>query len=77
MKNQALFSLKDKSKKLKCRMLQFLFGALRIKILMINKIENLILKFSCYRTFMSCLFQNERDLILVIIDLPYIASSWI
>ena len=31
MKNQALFSSKDKSKKLKCRMLQFLFGALRVK----------------------------------------------
>ena len=31
MKNQALFSLKDKSKKLNCRLLQFLFGALRIK----------------------------------------------
>ena len=30
MKNQALFSLKDKSKKLKCRLLQFLFGAIRI-----------------------------------------------
>ena len=29
MKNQAFFSLKDKSKKLKCRLLQFLFGALR------------------------------------------------
>ena len=29
MKNQALFSLKDKSKKLKCRLLQFLIGALR------------------------------------------------
>ena len=33
MKNQALFSLKDKSKKLKCRLLQFLFGALRVKIM--------------------------------------------
>ena len=32
MKNQALFSLKDKSKKLKCRLLQFLFGALRVKV---------------------------------------------
>ena len=32
MKNQALFSLKDKSKKLKCCLLQFLFGALRVKI---------------------------------------------
>ena len=31
MKNQALFSLKDKSKKkLKCHLLQFLFGALRV-----------------------------------------------
>ena len=30
MKNQALFSSKDKSKKLKCRLLQFLFGNLRI-----------------------------------------------
>ena len=31
MKNQALFSSKDKCKKLKCRLLQFLFGALRVK----------------------------------------------
>ena len=31
MKNQALFSSKDKTKKLKCRLLQFLFGALRVK----------------------------------------------
>ena len=30
MKNKALFSWKDKSKKLKCRLLQFLFGALRV-----------------------------------------------
>ena len=32
MKNQALFSLKDKSKKLKCRLFQVLFSALRVKI---------------------------------------------
>ena len=32
MKNQALFSAKDKSKKLKCRLLQFLFGALKVNI---------------------------------------------
>ena len=32
MKNQALFSSKDKSKKIKCRLLQFLFCALRVKI---------------------------------------------
>ena len=30
MKNQALFSSKDKSKKLKCHLLQYLFGALRV-----------------------------------------------
>ena len=29
-KKQALFSLKDKSKKLKCRLLQIMFGALRV-----------------------------------------------
>ena len=33
MKNQALFSSKDKSKKLKCRLLQFLFDALRVNIM--------------------------------------------
>ena len=31
MKNQALFSSNDKSKTLKCGLLQFLFGALRVK----------------------------------------------
>ena len=31
MKNKALFSSKYNSKKLKCRLLQFLFGALRVK----------------------------------------------
>ena len=31
MKNRALFSSKDKSKKLKCHLLQYLFGALRVK----------------------------------------------
>ena len=31
MKNQALFSSKDKSKKLKCLLLQFLFVTLRFK----------------------------------------------
>ena len=32
MKNQALFSSKDKSKKLKCRLLQFWFGSIRVKL---------------------------------------------
>ena len=31
MKNQALFSSKDKRKKLKCLLLQFLFRTLRVK----------------------------------------------
>ena len=31
MKNQALLSSKDESKKLKCCLLQFLFGTLRVK----------------------------------------------
>ena len=38
MKNQALYSSKDKSKKLKCRLLQFLFGAL----LRINGVETTV-----------------------------------
>ena len=33
MKNQALFSSIDKSKKLKCRLQQFLFSALRVNIM--------------------------------------------
>ena len=33
MTNQALFSSKDKSIKLKCRLLQFLFGALRLNVM--------------------------------------------
>ena len=33
MKNQVLFSSKDKSKKLKCRLLQVLFGALRVNVI--------------------------------------------
>ena len=33
MKHQALFPLKDKSKKIKCCLLKFLFGALRVKVL--------------------------------------------
>ena len=37
MKNQALFSSKNKSNKLKCRLLQFLFGTLRIKYCLVFK----------------------------------------
>ena len=38
-KNQALFSLKDKSGKLICHMLQFLFGALRVNYIPVERIE--------------------------------------
>ena len=44
MKNQALFSSKDKSKKLKCRLLQFLFGALRIKLFLLRAIRAIIFR---------------------------------
>ena len=36
MKNQALFSSKVKSEKLKSRLLQFLFGALRVKVFVVS-----------------------------------------
>ena len=41
MKSQALFSSKDKSRKLKCRLLQFLFGDLRLKVNFLGP-ENLL-----------------------------------
>ena len=34
MKNQALFSSKDKTKKIKCHLLQFLFGALGVELVL-------------------------------------------
>ena len=40
MKSQALFSSKDKSKKLKCRLLQFLFGTLRLNLYFLNLYES-------------------------------------
>ena len=44
MKNQALFSSKDKSKKLKCLLLQFLFVALRVKQVSVEvKMNNFII----------------------------------
>ena len=39
MKNQALFSSRDKIKKIKCFLLQFLFGALRVNFKIINKMD--------------------------------------
>ena len=50
MKNQAIFSSKDKSKILKCPQLQFLFGALRVKplstsVIQVNHTRSSVLKF--------------------------------
>ena len=47
MKYQALFSSKDKSKKLKGRLLQFLFGALRVNIAAIVFKEGPHLDYHC------------------------------
>ena len=41
MKTQALFSSEDKRKKLKCHLLQFLFGALRVKSWMNEEIPQI------------------------------------
>ena len=54
MKNQALFSSKDKGKKLKCGLLQFLFGALRINSLT-TKMQT--------TKFLSANFQKKLSLI--------------
>ena len=40
MKNQALFSSKNKGKKLKCRLLQFLLGALRVNVIVMTSSPN-------------------------------------
>ena len=37
MRNQALFSSKVKSKELKCHLLQFLFGAVRVNVILQSK----------------------------------------
>ena len=35
MKNQALFISEDKNKQIKCRLLQVLFGALRVNMILL------------------------------------------
>ena len=44
MKIKAYFPLKDKRKKLTCRLLQFLFCALRVKNAMVNVLLSRIIK---------------------------------
>ena len=43
MKNQALFSSKDKSKKLQCRLLQCLFGALCLNTTYFKAVGDIIM----------------------------------
>ena len=50
MKNQAVFSLKDKTKKIKCRPLQFLFGALRVNL---EALQKKLQKPVCFDSFLS------------------------
>ena len=61
MKYQALFSSKDKSKKLKCRLLQFLFGSLRVKIKTIIKTKILHKMYVfIYTTYKSNYIHNTK-----------------
>ena len=49
MKNQALFSSEDKIKKIKCRLLQLLFGTSRVKLLLqLRTGRSLIMKGDCF-----------------------------
>ena len=52
MKNQALFSSKDKSKKLKCHLLQFSFGTLRVSMFQMDD--------SVFTEFLSNSYQTTR-----------------
>ena len=61
MKNQALFSSKDKNKKLKCRLLQFLFGALRV-ILVIQMFRIFMVVFFPSSVLSFCSASLERQL---------------
>ena len=64
MKHQVLFSSKEKSKKLKCRLLQFLLGALKVKCLKykVMKINISALLFSQAICTISCQGHSEmRD----------------
>ena len=49
MKHQALFPSKAKSRKIKCRLLQFLFGAIRVNCLFIT--SEMHIRFRCAVTF--------------------------
>ena len=77
MKHQALFSSKDKSKKSKYRLLQFLFSALRVKVnrelnhLRINHRLKKIKLFCC----MDSLVMRRKNGIHVMPCFPQIISE--
>ena len=62
MKNQGLFSSKDKSKKLNCRLLQFLSGALRVNNHIAFHIDDVLVSFF----FFSFPFKNTSNKIDII-----------
>ena len=61
MKNQALLSSKDKSKKLKCRLLPFLFGASNVKLflIMLQDIQQCFI--ICHVLFFMCFCQINHQ----------------
>ena len=66
MNNQALFSLKDKSKKSKCRLLQFLLGALRIKDTFSAYMRRVASIITSNKHTLSLFLTSKDSLILVI-----------
>ena len=60
MKNQALFSSKDKSKKLKCRLLQFLLSALRVSDSYFPKRVYVKYK-NAILSHKGCCFRTQKD----------------
>ena len=58
MKNQALFSSKDKSKKLECRLLQISFGAVRVKSINVYTYQ---VKYAVSKICVCCLFHFFFD----------------
>ena len=59
MKNQALFSSKDKSRKLKCHLLQFLFGTLRVncfndKQTTVKKVDDILIRTQTFSQSYTC-----------------------
>ena len=53
MKNQDLFSSKDKSKKLKCRLLQFFLGALKVRYVSSTKTKTDLMIYNSSTTLLD------------------------